>query len=221
MDLAERIELFIAGVLQAVIVIVAIGAFWREQWLVAFTGLLVFLLTFVPAIIERRLRVRLPVEFTLVTSVFLCASFALGEVSDFYERFWWWDLMLHGMSAVVTGLAGFLMVYVFYMTNRVRIAPVYVAIISFGFAMTLGVIWEIFEFVVDWTMELDLQKSGLVDTMTDLMINALGALIAAITGYRYVKNGDSLIAFHLIQKFVDRNAALFPETAGSKKIETK
>jgi len=37
--------------------------------------------------------------------------------------------------------------------------------------------------------------------MTDLIINFFGALIAAIAGFLYVRNGDSLLARRLLQKF--------------------
>jgi hypothetical protein len=57
-----------------------------------------------------------------VDCAFLFASFALGKVRDFYEQVWWWDLALHGSSSFVTGLIGFLAVFVFYMTQRVRVA---------------------------------------------------------------------------------------------------
>ena len=80
-----RRELVAAAVLQLVIAAVALGAALRGNWLVAFAGAVILLLTFTPAIIERQLRLALPVEFTLLTSVFLFASFVLGEVGDFYE----------------------------------------------------------------------------------------------------------------------------------------
>lgn len=200
----DRVELYVAFVLQFGIAAVTISAVVQNQWLLALSGTAVLLLTFTPAIIERQLRVPLPVEFTLITCVFLFASFALGEAGDFYERIWWWDMALHGVSAVITGLIGFLSLYVFYMTQRIRMAPVYVAILTFGLAVAVGTIWEIFEFLADWFFGLNMQRSGLVDTMTDLMINAAGAIVAAAIGYYYVKNGDSLLGRRLISMLVDR-----------------
>jgi hypothetical protein len=201
----DRIELAIAIILQVAIAFITFGALRGQQWLVAFSGIAILVLSFAPAIIERQLRVRLPVEFTLVTCVFLYACFALGDVSDFYDRIWWWDLMLHGFSAFIMGLIGFLAIYVFYMTHRVSVAPIYVSIITFAMANSVGVLWEIFEFVADWFFATNLQQSGLVDTMTDLMINAIGALVAAAIGYYYVLNGDSLLGQKVIRNLVDRN----------------
>ena len=196
----NRIELIAAAILQVSIAAISVGALIEGMWLVAFSGTLILLLTFAPAMIERRLRLPLPVEFTLLTCIVLFASFVLGEVEDFYERIWWWDLALHGTSALLAGFIGFLAVYVFHMTHRIRIKPLHVAAFTFGFAVTFGTLWEIFEFLMDWYTGTNMQKSGLVDTMTDLIINAIGALIAAVTGFLYVRNGDSQLGRRLFEK---------------------
>ena len=200
----NRIELTIALVLQAGILIITVSALVEGQWLGAFSGSIVLLLTFAPALIERHLRVPLPVELTLITSVFLYASFALGEVRDFYEKIWWWDLALHGVAALTIGIIGFLSIYVFYMTQRVQVAAGWIATITFALAVSLGTIWEIFEFLMDWYFGLNMQKSGLVDTMTDLMINAFGAAIAAVIGYFYVRSEGGYYGRRAIRAFVDR-----------------
>jgi hypothetical protein len=200
----NRIELTIALVLQAGILIITVSALVERQWLGAFSGSIVLLLTFAPALIKRHLRVPLPVELTLLTSVFLYASFALGEVRDFYEKIWWWDLALHGVAALTIGIIGFLSIYVFYMTQRVQIAAGWIATITFALAVSLGTIWEIFEFLMDWNFGLNMQKSGLVDTMTDLMINAAGAAIAAVIGYFYVRGSDGLYGRRIIRAVIDR-----------------
>ena len=201
----DSIELIIAVVIQLSILAIAITAFLNRQWLTAFSGIVVFLLTFAPPIMERQLKVRLPVEISFFTCVFLFASYGLGEIRDFYERVWWWDLALHASSALVFGLIGFLVVYVFYMTNRIHIAPIYVAVISFGTAVTVGTLWEIFEFFMDLVLGLNMQRSGLTDTMTDLIVNAGGALVAAAIGYYYVRHGDELIGRKLICSLVERS----------------
>ncbi len=195
----NRIEMIIASVLQLSIAAVIVGALIEAQWLLAFNGALILLLSFAPAIIEHRLRVPLPVELTLITCVFLYASFALGEVRDFYEKIWWWDLALHGLSALTVGIIGFLSIYVFYMTRRIRVAAGWVATITFALAVCVGTIWEIFEFLMDWYFGFNMQKSGLIDTMTDLMINAAGAAIAAAIGYFYVYDEDSSLGRRLLQ----------------------
>lgn len=117
----------------------------------------------------------------------------------------WSGTDLGGFTTLTTSLIGFLIIYVFYMTYRVRVAPIYVAFIMFALAVSVGTVWEIFEFLMDWFFGLNLQQSGLVDTMTDLIINSIGALIAAAIGYDYAQDGDSLLGRRLIRKLVERN----------------
>ena len=198
----DRVELTIAAILQAGILIIVVSALLQSQWLVAFNGSLVLLLTFAPALLEHRLRTLLPVEFTLITCVFLFAAFVLGEVSNFYEKIWWWDLALHGLSALTVGIIGFLSIYVFYMTHRIDVAAGWVATISFALAVMVGTLWEIFEFLMDHYFGFNMQKSGIEDTMTDLMINAAGAVIAAAIGYFYVYGEDSLFGRRIIRTLV-------------------
>lgn len=216
-DWADRIQLWAAHLLQFAILGVLIGTLMEERWLVAFTAAGALSLTFLPAIIDRQLHVHLPIEFTFATCLFLYAAFGLGEVSRFYDRFWWWDILLHSFSALVMGLIGFLLVYVFYSTHRIRMAPIYVAVVSFGFAVTVGVIWEIFEYIMDLGFDLNMQKSGLPDTMMDLTMDALGGLVAAWIGYHYVKDGDSLIADRLVRRLVARNPRLFQQRGPSRR----
>lgn len=58
---------------------------------------------------------------------------------------------------------------------------------SFCFALALGAFWEIFEFVIDGLFGFSMQKNGLIDTMWDLIVDTLGALIAAVSGYLYIR----------------------------------
>lgn len=208
-DWADRLQIWLSLALQALILGVFVGALHETQWLVAFTSLAVLALTFLPALIARQFQVQLPVEFTLITCLFLYAAFGLGEVAMFYERFWWWDLVLHSISALVMGLLGFLLIYTFYSAHRVKMAPFYVAMTAFSYSVTMGALWEIFEFLMDLGFGFDMQKSA-SDTMTDVIVDACGAFLAAWMGYHYVKDGDSLIADRLVRRFVARNPRLFP-----------
>ncbi len=208
-DWAERVQTWLSILLQFALASILVAALIDQQYNIVFMASLVLALTFLPALVERQLGVHLPIEFTLINCLMLYAAFALGEISDFYERFWWWDLMLHSFSALVMGLIGFLFVYVFYRTRRIQIPPFYVAVTSFGFAITVGTLWEIFEFSMDWSFKINMQKSGLVDTMTDLMVNATGSFVAALIGYHYVKDGDSLLADRLVKHFIAKNPKLF------------
>lgn len=212
-----RLQLLVAALLQLAILGVLAGAVIEGRWRVTFIATAVFALTFMPAFIERELSVILPVELTLINCAFLYAAFVLGEMQQFYERLWWWDLLLHSFSALVLGLLGFVIVFSLYMTDRVRMAPLLVAITSFGFAVSMGTLWEIFEFLMDHFFATTMLKSGLHDTFTDLMVNAAGALIAAISGYFYVRGQPTFLVDGIVQRFVAGNPHLFPRHPGSSR----
>ena len=111
---------------------------------------------------------------------------------------------MHGTSALLIGVVGFLSIYSFYMTHRLRVAPVCVALFTFALAVTVGTMWEISEFLMDHYFGLNMQRTGLVDTMTDLMINAAGALIAATIAFLFVCTPGRRSARNLIRQCAAR-----------------
>ena len=117
--------------------------------------------------------------------------------------------MLHSLSALTIGLMGFLSIYVFTLTNKISVSPVYVAIGTACLAITTGTLWEIFEFLMDFLFQFNMQKSGLIDTMTDLIVNTLASFFAAVLAFLYVRNGDSLLVDKLVCHFVEKNPRLF------------
>ena len=191
----SRLMLVIWGML-ATTFLAALGL---GRWSLAFVALATFALSLAPVLLASRLRIQLPLPFLAATSLFVFASIFMGEAFDFYERFWWWDLALHGSSAVGFGLIGFLFVFMLFEGDRFAAPPSAMAFITFCLAMTVGSIWEVFEYLMDQSFGLNMQKSGLTDTMTDLIINGAGAAIAAAIGYFYVSDEDSLLGRRLIR----------------------
>lgn len=191
------------------LIVFAIRHSWIEVYLVILNIFLVYFSKFT----FKKYKIILPIEFEIVIVSFLYASFSLGEAGDFYGKFHWWDTMLHTLAGIVTGFIGFLILYVFYKSRRLRTGRLFIFLFAFSFSMMLGAVWEIFEFSVDQfafggvgTM----QPGGNYDTMIDLVVDALGALFASYWGVRYLEN-ENLILGTPVRKFVKRNARLFAE----------
>lgn len=196
-----------AALLLAGLVALALG-----RWSLAFVTMATLALSLVPPTLASRWSLTLPVPFLLATTLFFFASIFLGEAFDFYERLWWWDLALHGFSAIGFGLIGFLFVFMLFEGDRFAAPPSAIAFVAFCVAMTIGTVWEIFEFGMDQIFGLNMQKSGLMDTMGDLMINTVGSLIASVTGYLYlVRNAAGPLGRSLAQ-FIALNRRLYQKS---------
>ena len=199
-------------VVQVIWTILFIAAIWAAismRWSVVLISLATFVVTLLPSILSSRLAIRLPTKFLGAIAVFAFATLFLGEVFDFYERYWWWDIALHGGSAVGFGLIGFLFVFFMFEGNKYAAPPVAVPFVAFCFAVTIGATWEIFEFAMDQLFGLNMQKSGLVDTMWDLIVDMIGASIGAAAGFFFLKGREVGGLAGLIHEFVLLNRRFY------------
>ena len=197
--------------LQLVILVGLIGSVLEQRWLNTFLTLWILVLSALPLIMRRRMRVFVPPEFELVAILFLFSSLFLGSVHGYYERYWWWDVMLHTTSGLLLGVVGFLLVYVLNQEPNIRLhmRPSFVALFSFTFSVALGALWEVFEFTMDQSFGMNMQKSGLMDTMWDLIVDALGALTVSGAGYVYMRTGRQSFVEDSIMRFVHANQDAF------------
>lgn len=169
-------------------------------------------ITFLPMVLGNRFKVRIPHEFESLAVVFVYLSLFLGEVQGYYVRFWWWDLVLHLGSGFLLGILGFLLVYVLNEKEDVELDlhPKFIALFAFMFAMGMGAIWEIFEFAMDQIFGMNMQKSGLNDTMWDLIVDGIGAFIISVLGWGFLRTRDrDSFLEQWIDSFIEKNPGMF------------
>ncbi|MCB9362728.1 hypothetical protein H6504_04785 [Candidatus Woesearchaeota archaeon] len=209
MHLIDRISIGVSYFLRFTLIIATGSAIYQQQWLLAFLTISIFIMTWIPALIERNIKVNMPSEIEITMILFVYAALFLGEVHSFYERLPWWDLFLHASSSIVLGFLGFIIIFVLYHGKQVHAAPGVMAVFAFCFGMAIGAVWEIFEFGVDQFFGMNMQKSGLIDTMSDLIIDACGSLLVAVSGFFYLKSGRSYVLHHLLVRFAKENPEMF------------
>jgi ABC-type Fe3+-siderophore transport system permease subunit len=89
--------------------------------------------------------------------------------------------MLHTMNGFLCVAVGFSLVYLLNRGSKnVNLSPFYLTLVAFCFSMTIGVLWEFFEFAMDQIFYLDI---GIIDTMKDLLVNLVGAIVFSFIGY--------------------------------------
>lgn len=201
-----------------------------------FLCILTLLLMIMPSVIQATFRVEFPSPLEIIILIFIFAAEILGEISAFYMRFQYWDTVLHTLNGFLCAAIGFSLVDIMNGHKRLKfdMSPLFMAITAFCFSMTIGVLWEFFEFGMDQLFGLDMQKDtvihvitstyldpaqennrvvisnikevmingeelgvggyldiGLIDTMYDMVVNFIGALVFSIMGYFYIKRRDA------------------------------
>lgn len=220
-------------VLQSILFVEFVVELATGRWSVAVITAGILLVTFTPLIIEKKFQVFIPSEFVLLSIVFVFASLFLGEVRGYYERYWWWDIALHTSSGFLLGIIGFLLVFVMNEMDSINLQlnPRFVAFFAFLFALGIGTLWEIYEYAMDVLFGLNMQKpmfqdtSGLTDTMWDLIVDTLGALVISVLGYQYIKSGENKsFLVRWIQAFISRNPRFFrrkPKITKRDRVKSK
>jgi len=125
-------------------------------------------------------------HFLTAAIIFLYGTLFMGEIFNAYERFWWWDVAFHTGSAVAFAMIGTMALLILLKADKLTVPPFWVAVFAFAIAVAIGAVWEIYEYGMDQIFGLNMQKSGLVDTMNDLIVDSLGAIVGAVAGYLYL-----------------------------------
>jgi hypothetical protein len=169
-----------------------IGAVVRQNWGLMFLILVIAILLLLPRIIQKWSKISIPPRLEVYIIIFLYATLFLGELMKYYDTYWWWDVVIHTSSGLAIGIVGFLILYVLYKTDKIKSKPKTIAMLAFTFALAIGALWEITEFTIDNAFSTSHMQGSLSDTMWDLIVDAIGAFVAAIAGYFYIKSEHGL-----------------------------
>lgn len=216
---------------------VMVAQFFNGEFQNVFLCVLTLILFMIPSFVERRLHIDIPDTLEVIILLFIYCAEILGEIRAFYIAFPYWDTILHTLNGFLCAAIGFSLVDILNRDEHftLSLSPFFMAVTAFCFSMTIGVLWEFFEFGADRIFLLDMQKDrvlttistvmtdptggnnpviyqnitdvilvteqgdislglggyldiGLIDTMKDLLVNFIGAVVFSVIGYFYVKN---------------------------------
>ena len=223
-------------VLRILVILTAVRCIFEgnyESFMLCILSLVLFTL---PAVFQEKFKIVIPPAFEIIIYLFIYAAEILGEVNAYYTAIPGWDTMLHTLNGFLAAAIGFSMIDLLNRNSKsLSLSPFYQAMMAFCFSMTIGVVWEFFEFTMDQLFYVDMQKDfivktiasvtldpqqaqnvikvpdivrtmietadggrivveggyldiGILDTMKDLMVNFLGAIVFSVFGYIFVKN---------------------------------
>lgn len=246
-------------VLRLIVIALMVLSIIGKNYENTFICVLVLVLFMLPDFAERKLKIELPSTLEIIILLFIFCAEILGELGAYFVRFAHWDTILHTLNGFVCAAFGYALVDLLNREERfsMKLAPIYLAVVAFCFSMTIGVIWEFFEFAADRIIGLDMQKDtvvhafssvmldptnsnipirvkditdvavngeslglggyldiGLYDTMEDLFVNFIGAVMFSIIGYISAKRKEP---GKFASRFIPTVAERAPETDENKK----
>ncbi len=236
-------------VLRLIVLAILALALVRRDYESAFICGLVLVLFLLPGFVSKNFGIQLPTVLEIVILLFIFAAEILGELQNYYVQFAYWDTVLHTINGFVCAAFGFSLVDILCRNKqeKFRLSPMYMALVAFCFSMTVGVLWEFFEYGMDTFFHLDMQKDtvihslrsvnldptgqgrvttvenissvvvngqelglggyldiGLHDTMGDLFVNFIGAVVFSVIGFFYIKHRGKGPASQLAEQFIPR-----------------
>lgn len=240
-------------VLRLMVLAVLVLSLINKRFENVFVCALTLVLFLVPAFFQKNFGIELPTTLEIIIMLFIFAAEILGEIGAYYVKVPLWDTMLHTTNGFLCAAVGFSLVDLLNRNNRFKfhLSPLYLSIVAFCFSMTIGVLWEMFEFGADMLFATDMQKDfvvtrissvaldptlsnkavvvdnitevfingeplglggyldlGIIDTMKDLIVNFVGAVVFSVIGFFYVKSrGKSKFA----KKFIPTVAETDPD----------
>jgi hypothetical protein len=220
--LGHRLTIIFTVVIQMWLAVGLIFFIARRDWENASLTVAVIGLATIPVFVLRRYRVCLPSEFQLIVAAFVFVSLFLGSARDFYCRFWWWDIVLHISSGFLLGIVGWIAMFLLNHTDHLPrgIRPGFLCLFGVTFAVFLGVLWEIFEYAVDllWpAANMMSNETGVADTMQDLIVNTVGAVLVGLMGWAYSRSGKYSYLVDAVRAFMRMNPRWFRRSARRRK----
>ena len=162
--------------LRTSVVLVMLAQIFNRNFENVFLCVLTLILFMLPSTLERKLDLDLPNTLEIIILLFIYAAEILGEIGAYYVTFPYWDTVLHTLNGFLCAAIGFSLLDILNRHNdtRFHLSPLYLAIMSFCFSMTVGVIWEFFECTMDQLFFLDMQKDTVVSAIGSIMLDPTG-----------------------------------------------
>lgn len=199
--------------LRVLVVAILVAQALNGNWDNVLWCVITLVLFMIPSFFERRIKIDIPDTLEVIILFFIFAAEILGEIAEFYYAVPTWDTMLHTANGFLAAAVGFALIDILNREERfsISLSPIFVAIFAFCFSMTIGVLWEFFEFFMDSVFGMNMQKDtiingvldmGLHDTMWDLIVNFIGASVFSTLGFFYIKHRGENRSAGFVRRFV-------------------
>lgn len=168
----KRSSLAIYLILRFLVVICMILQIIRGDLNNALLCLLSLVLLFAPLFIQNKYEITLPDSLEISIYLFIFSAEILGEINNFYGIIPHWDTCLHTINGFLATAVGFSLVDLLNKNSKdINLSPFYLCLVAFCFSMTIGILWEFFEYGGDKLMKFDMQKDTLITNISSVYLN--------------------------------------------------
>ena len=177
MELREHRSSFIVYfTLRILVIVMMILQLLNRNYENVFLCALTLVLLIMPSLVQITFKVELPTTLEIIILIFIFAAEILGEISEFYLVFPFWDSVLHTLNGFLAAAIGFSMVDLLNRSEKImfNLSSLFMAIVAFCFSMTIGVVWEFFEFMMDQVIGYDMQKDTIIHTIRSVTLDPAG-----------------------------------------------
>ena len=195
----SKTTLTIYLVLRFLVILCMVLEILRGNWGNVFLCILTLFLYLIPYLVDQKLKIDLPNALDIMIFLFIFSAEILGEIQNFYGIIPYWDTILHTINGFLCAAIGFSLVDILNQSEKfsIQLSPIFVAIVAFCFSMTVGVLWEFFEFGMDTFTKTDMQKDTVVQTISSVTLHPEGKNIPVVLNnvdksviYYYDGNGQ-------------------------------
>ncbi len=194
----KRSSLVIYLVLRFLVIICMILQILRGDLNNALLCLLSLILLFAPLFIQNKFEITLPNDLEIAIYLFIFSAEILGEIDNFFGIIPYWDIILHTINGFLATAVGFSLVDLLNKNSKnINLSPFYLCLVAFCFSMTIGVLWEFFEYSCDKFLNVDMQKDTVIQKISSVALNPDGENKAVVVDdigktIIYDTNGDVL-----------------------------
>ena len=155
-------------ILRTIVILVLIRSIWIGRYDNAIVCVYVLVLYMLPQFVENRMNIEIPSVLEIIIFVFVFLAEVLGEIQAYFLKVSFWDTMLHTTAGFLLAAVGFSLVNLLNRNekNKFQLSPAYLALVAFCFSMTMGVLWEFFEYGADRLLLLDMQKDTVLSQIS-------------------------------------------------------
>ena len=133
--------------------------------------------------------IEVPFSSQTALNIFIFVAVVIGSTLNNRTTFHHFDIFTHFVAGFASAWFGYDFANIIFRKRGV-LGPGMSAFTSLTFALSLSVGWEIYEFSMDsiYGLNLQIRESGVVDTMVDFIMCAVGA-VAGMLFITFLRNG--------------------------------